>query len=136
MTKYQRQKPLTALAMTMQDRIITAKEARLTAEYACFCLHCRCLLLLYGHEPHLPVYFRHNPRSLTAEHMELCAEADLPEIQENPCTPVRWWFCLLCHRQHFGNRLCAICDSGLHCIMASEIFAKESSDASSADFSW
>lgn len=56
MTKYQRQNPLTTLAMTitMQDRIITAKEARLTAEYACFCLHCRCPLLLYDREPHLP----------------------------------------------------------------------------------
>lgn len=37
--------------------------------------------------PHLPAYFRHDPCSLTAEHVELCAEADLPEIQENPCTP-------------------------------------------------
>lgn len=136
MTKYQRQKPLMALAMTMQDRIITAKEARLTAEYACFCLHCRCPLLLYGHEPHLPVYFRHDPRSLTAEHVELCAKADLPEIQENPYTPVGWWFCLLCHRQHFGNRRCAIFDSGLHCIMASKIFAEAPSDASSAGFNW
>ncbi|HEO9243312.1 TPA: hypothetical protein QIF87_003086 [Enterobacter ludwigii] len=134
MTKYQRQKPLTTLAMTIQDRIITAEEAR--AECACFCLHCRCPLLLYCRVPHLPAYFRHDPRSLTAEHVELCAEADLPEIQENPCTPVMWWFCLLCHRQHFGNRRCAICDSGLHCIMASEIFAEASSDASSAGFNW
>lgn len=138
MTKYQRQNPLTTLAMTitMQGRIITAKEAKLTAEYASFCLHCRCPLLLYGREPHQPVYFRHDPRSLTTEHVELCAEADLPEIQENPCTPMVWWFCLLCHRQHFGNRRCTICDSRLHCIMASEIFAKASSDASSAGFNW
>jgi hypothetical protein len=92
MTKYQRQKPLTTLAMTIQDHIITAEEARLTAECACFCLHCRCPLLLYSREPYLPAYFRHDPCSLTAEHLELCAEADLPEIQENPCTPVVWWF--------------------------------------------
>lgn len=88
MTKYQRQKPLTTLAMTIQDRIITAEEARLTAECSCFCLHCRCPLLLYGREPHLPAYIRHDPRTLTAEHVELCAEADLPEIQENQCPPL------------------------------------------------
>ena len=88
MKKYQRQKSLTTLSMTIHGRIITAEEARLTAECSCFCLHCRCSLLLYGREPHLPAYFRHDPRSLTAEHVELCAEADLPEIQENPCTPV------------------------------------------------
>lgn len=136
MKKYQRQKSLTTLAMSIHGRIITAEKARLTAECSCFCLHCRCPLLLYGREPHLPAYFRHDPRTLTAKHVELCAEADLPEIQENPCAPMVWWFCLLCHRQHFGNRRCAICDSGLHCIKASEIFAKESSNASSAGFNW
>lgn len=99
MTKYQRQKPLTTLAMAILDRIITAEVARLTAEYSCFCLHCRCPLLLYGREPHLPAHFRHDPRTLTAEHVELCAEADLPEIQENQCTPVVWWFCLLCRKR-------------------------------------
>lgn len=68
MKKYQRQKSLTTLAMSIHGRIITAEKARLTAECSCFCLHCRCPLLLYGREPHLPAYFRHDPRTLTAKH--------------------------------------------------------------------
>lgn len=48
MKKYQRQKSLTTLAMSIHGRIITAEKARLTAECSCFCLHCRCPLLLYA----------------------------------------------------------------------------------------
>ncbi|MHA0954064.1 putative zinc ribbon protein [Enterobacteriaceae bacterium NFIX31] len=105
------------VALTGKGHFISAESARQYPSGQYRCLYCQCPLLVCGVAPYQSAYFLHDPLHLTPESMERCPYVDIPARRESSHrTSVIWWYCLLCHRDYYGNKRCSVCHSGDHSI--------------------